>query len=113
MRKFITFWLVTVGGLTTWLFLSSNDYSFGLPMFSRVAHDMVFNLYAEVLGVDPAILPPLVYRAMFVDTLIVAGLIALAKRKSILAWWRARKESARLQDHVTSVVATGPIHPAE
>jgi hypothetical protein len=113
MRYFLFLWVLPVGGLAAWLFLASHDYAFGTLFFSREMYDLVFGIYANILGVEPAVLPPLIYKALVVDTLIVAALFALKRRKDIMAWWKSRGYSARLQDRVTSVVADGPIHPAE
>jgi Family of unknown function (DUF6105) len=113
MRYFLLFWVLPVGGLALWLFMASNDYSFGMMFFSREMFDLVFGVYADILGVDPAILPPLVYKALVVDTLIVAALFALKRHKDIIAWWKARRDAVRLQQRVTAIAADGPIHPAE
>jgi Family of unknown function (DUF6105) len=113
MRYFLALWVLPVGGLVAWLFMAANDYSLGTFFFSRAMYDLVFGVYGEVLGVEPATLPPLVYKALIVDTLIVAALFALKRRRDIMHWWKTRKYSARLQERVTSVVGDGPIHPAE
>jgi hypothetical protein len=113
MRYFLFFWLLPVGGLATWLYLASHDYSFGIFFFSRDMFDLVFGLYANVLGVDAATLPPLIYKALVVDTLIVAALFALKRRKDIMAWWKSRGYAAHLQSRINATVADGPIHPAE
>jgi Family of unknown function (DUF6105) len=113
MRYFLFLWVLPVGGLAAWLFMASNDFSFGSIYFSRDFFDLVFGLYANILGVDAAILPPLVYKALVVDTLIVAGLFALKRRKDIIAWWKSRGFAARLQSRVTAIAVDGPIHPAE
>jgi Family of unknown function (DUF6105) len=113
MRYFLFLWVLPVGGLFAWLLLASNDYGFGTFYFSRAMYDLVFGIYGEILGVDPTVLPPLVYKALVVDTLIVGSLFALKRRKDIMAWWKSRGYSARLQARVSAVVADGPIHPAE
>lgn len=113
MRYFLIFWLLPVGGLAAWLYMASNDYSFGTLFFSRDMYDFVFGTYADILGVDPAILPPLVYRALVVDTFIVAAIVAFRRRKQIATWWNARNYTDRLQQRVNAVSATGQVHPAE
>ena len=112
MRFFLVLWVLPVGGLAVWLFMASHDYSFGTMFFSRDMFDLVFGIYANILGVDAAVLPPLIYKALVVDTLIVAALFALKRRKDIMAWWKSRGYSARFQKRITAVVAD-PIHPAE
>jgi Family of unknown function (DUF6105) len=113
MRYFLALWVLPVGGLLAWLFLASNNYAFGTFFFSRTMYDLVFGIYGEILGVDPDTLPRLVYKALVLDTLIVASLFALKRRKDIMHWWKTRSYPARLKERVTSVVADGPIHPAE
>ena len=113
MRYFLALWVLPVGGLATWLFMASNDYSMGTFFFSRAMYDLVFGIYGEILGVDPATLPPLVYKALVVDTIIVAALFALKRRKDIIGWWKSRGFAARLQSRVSAIAADGPIHPAE
>ena len=113
MRYFLFLWLLPVGGLAAWLYMASNDFSLGMFFFSREMFDLVFGIYADILGVDPATLPPLIYKALVVDTLIVAALFALKRRKDIIAWWKSRNYSARLQGRVSAIAADGPIHPAE
>ena len=113
MRYFLLLWVLPVGGLTAWLYLASNDYSLGTVYLSRDFFDLVFGVYANILGVDAATLPPLVYKALFVDTLIVAALFALKRRKDIIGWWKARGFASRLQSRVSAIAADGSIHPAE
>jgi Family of unknown function (DUF6105) len=113
MRYFLFLWVLPVGGLAAWLFLASHDYSFGTLFFSRDMYDLVFGIYANILGVEAASLPPLVYKALVVDTLIVVALFALKRRRDIAHWWKTRGYPARLETRVTSIVADGPTHPAE
>lgn len=91
MKWFLFLWAAPVGSLFAWYFLSLNDMSFGIFMLTRQAHDLVFNLYGKILGIDPALLPPMVLRAIVVDSLFVIALFAFRRRKQIAAWWRARK----------------------
>jgi hypothetical protein len=118
MRYFILFWLLPVGFLVTWFGLSHYDMSGGIFFFSREMHDMVFQIYGEVLGIDPATIPPLVLRALILDTFLILGLIAFRRRKQIRAWWANRQEQAQLRRRITTIAtAAGPVagqvHPAE
>jgi hypothetical protein len=113
MRSFLVLWLVPVLFLMLWLHLASNDYSFGTYFFSRDVFDLVFGIYSEILGIEAEKLPPLIYRALFVDTLIVAALFALKRRNDIIAWWKARNFSKQSEQSVSAIVADGSIHPAE
>jgi Family of unknown function (DUF6105) len=106
-----------VGFLAAWYTLSYNDISFGILFFSRQMHDMVFQIYGEVLGIDPALIPPLLLKAMVVDTLLILGLIAFRRRKQIIGWWQSRQgvsgPQLRLQDRITAISETGQARPAE
>lgn len=94
MKWFLFLWAGPVALLFSWYFLSLNDISFGVFMLTRQAHDLVFQVYGNILGVDPAILPPMVLRAIVVDSLFVIALVAFRRRKKIAAWWQARQVSA-------------------
>ena len=89
MRWFLRLWLVPVGLISLWYVLSFHD--FGFFVFSRLLHDEVFRIYGEMLGMEPQAIPPLVAKAILVDSMIVGGVVALAKRKSVIAWWRERR----------------------
>lgn len=91
MKTFLIFWATPIVLLGGWYGLSYNDISFGFFMLTRQAHDMVFQIYGDILGIPPEIIPPLVARAIAVDSLIVFAIIALRKRRAIAAWWRARQ----------------------
>ncbi|KQS63383.1 hypothetical protein ASG39_16000 [Rhizobium sp. Leaf371] len=91
MKWLLILWGGPVLFLTSWYTLSYNDINFGIFMLSREANDLVFQIYGNVLGIDPKSIPPLVARAMIFDSFIVFGLVALRKRKAILAWYRNRR----------------------
>lgn len=73
-----------------WYFLSLNDINFGYVMLSRQLHDLVFELYGEILGIDPATIPGLVARACGIDTLLLCGIWAFRRRRELRSWWRTR-----------------------
>ena len=66
-----------------------------LLLFLLLHHDLVFEIYGNILGLPPESLPPLVARAIAVDSLIVFAIIGFRKRKQIAAWWQARQSAAR------------------
>lgn len=103
MKWFLLLWAAPVGLLFGWYFLSLNDMSFGVFMLTRQAHDLVFQIYGNILGVDPAILPPMVLRAIAFDSLLVLALVAFRRRKRIAAWWRARQASSPVVDERKSL----------
>ncbi|MCA1403110.1 hypothetical protein I6F26_00650 [Ensifer sp. IC3342] len=90
MKWLLIFWAAPVTLLTGWYGLSYYDMSFGVFMLTRQAHDLVFAIYGQVLGIPPETIPPLVARAMVVDSAIVFALVALRKRRQIVAWYRSR-----------------------
>jgi len=93
MKWFLIFWATPIVLLGSWYGLSYYDMSFGIFMLTRQAHDLVFAVYGHVLGIPPETIPPLVARAIVVDSLIVFALIGFRRRKKIIAWWRARQTS--------------------
>ncbi len=59
-------------------------------------HDLVFEIYGNILGLPPESLPPLVARAIAVDSLIVFAILGFRKRRQIYAWWQGRQSAARV-----------------
>jgi hypothetical protein len=91
MRTIIILWAAPVGLFWGWYFLSLNDINFGFLILSRQIHDFVFNIYGQILGVDPAEIPGFVARACMFDAALLAALYAFRRRKKIAAWWRKRR----------------------
>lgn len=121
MRAFLLAFVLPMGFFWGWYALAANDISFGMFFFSREMYEFVFKTYGDMMGVDPAILPPLLIRACVVDTFIVLGIWAFRRRRDIAAWWRSRQEvqaddavSRRYAEAATrGPSATGPVLPAE
>lgn len=90
MKWFLILWAGPVLLLTGWYGLSYYDMSFGFFMLTRQTHDLVFQIYGDVLGIPPETIPPLVARAIVVDSLIVFAIIGFRKRRQIAAWYRRR-----------------------
>jgi hypothetical protein len=93
MKWFIILWAGPVALLGSWYGLSYYDMSFGFFMLTRQTHDLVFQVYGNILGIPPETIPPLVARAIAFDSLIVLAIVAFRKRKAIAAWWRRRQSS--------------------
>jgi hypothetical protein len=93
MKWFLILWAGPVLFLGGWYWLSYYDMSFGIFMFSRQIHDLVFQIYGNMLGIPPESLPPLVARAIAFDSLLVFSLLGYRKRKAIASWWQARQSS--------------------
>jgi hypothetical protein len=93
MKWFLIFWLGPIVFLGGWYWLSYYDMNFGIFMLTRQVHDLTFQVYGNILGVPPETIPPLVARAIAVDSLVVIAIIAFRRRKKIAAWWAARQAS--------------------
>ncbi len=92
MRWVFAAWALPMGLFWGWYFLSLNNIHFGYVMLTRDAHDIVFQLYGNMLGMDPDIIPGLVARACILDTLLILGIWAFRRRKEISAWVRGRRD---------------------
>lgn len=93
MKWFLIFWagpLVFLGG---WYGLSFYDINFGTFILSRQAHDLIFRIYGHILGVPPQSVPPMIAKALAVDSMFVITLLAFRRRAKIKAWWQARSEA--------------------
>lgn len=91
MRYILGLWLAPLVLFWGWFFLSLNDINFGYVMLSRQLHDLVFQLYGEVLGVDPAIIPGMVAKACILDSFLLGAIWAFRRRREIMAWLRKKR----------------------
>ncbi len=86
MRWVLVLWFAPISILVGWLGLASHDFSFGFFFLTRDFYDLVFGIYAQTLGVPAETLPPLVHRALILDSAIVLALYAFRRRKAIKAF---------------------------
>jgi Family of unknown function (DUF6105) len=93
MKYLVAIWATPLLLFWGWFFLSLNDMNFGYIMLSRQVHDLVFQLYGEFLGVDPASIPGMVAQACIFDTALIAAIWAFRRRRGLMA--RARAGWAR------------------
>ncbi|CAD7032537.1 membrane protein [Pseudorhizobium endolithicum] len=93
MKWFLILWGGPILLLGSWYGLSYYDLSFGFFMLTRETHDLVFQIYSGILGIPADDLPPLVARAIVVDSLILFAIVAFRRRKAIAAWWQRRQEA--------------------
>lgn len=91
MRYIVTLWAAPLVLFWGWYFLSLNDISFGYLMLSREVHDFAFEVYGQMLGMDPAEIPALIFNACLFDSLIIGAIWAFRRRREIAAWWRDRR----------------------
>ncbi len=116
MKWLLILWAAPVSLLTGWYALSYYDMSFGFFMLTRQTHDLVFEIYGNILGIPPENLPPLVARAIAFDSLVVFAIIAWRKRKrSPPGIAAAVKAASRLRPRRPPWPATSacPAHPEE
>ncbi len=93
MKYLLLAWLTPLALFWGWFFLSLNDINFGTIFFSRALHEVLFELYGQMLGIDPATIPWLIAKACILDTLILLAIWAFRRRKNIMAWINARRGS--------------------
>lgn len=108
MRYLFWLWLTPLTLFWGWFGLSYYNVSFGLTMFSRELHDLVFNIYGSLLGVEPTAIPMMFLQACIFDTILIFGIIAFRKRRAIRAWWAGRRQTAEpemSEDRTTPVQA--------
>jgi uncharacterized protein DUF6105 len=100
MKWFIALWAVPMMLLGAWYTLSYYDLNFGLHFLSRDLHDLVFIVYGNILGIEPEAVPPLVLKAILVDTALVVAILVLRRKGYTLFSWikslfsRNKSESA-------------------
>lgn len=94
MKWFLVFWGGPIMFLGLWYGLSYYDMNFGIYMLRRDFNDLVFQIYGNVLGLPPEILPGLVAKAIVTDSAVLFAIIGFRRRKQIAAWWSARRSRA-------------------
>mgnify|MGYP001072076847 CR=1 FL=1 len=92
MRYVFALWAAPLLLFWGWFFVSFNDMNFGYVMLSRQFHDLLFQVYGNILGLDPAIIPGMVAKACIVDTLLLVAFWAFRRRKLIWAWIKAKRD---------------------
>jgi hypothetical protein len=88
MRTLFALWAAPLALFRGWFFLSLNDINFGYVMLSRQLHDLIFQLYGDMLGIDPALIPGMVAKACVFDGLLLMALWAFRRRRAIGGWIR-------------------------
>ncbi len=93
MKWVVFFWALPLAILGSWYTLSYYDINFGYVILSRPMHDLVFEIYGKVLGIPPESIPPLVLKAVVVDSVLLVAVMSFRRRKAIIAWWTRRQSS--------------------
>jgi hypothetical protein len=92
MRWILAAWGLPLAAFWGWYFLSAFNLHFGYVMLTRKVHDLVFQIYGETLGIDPAALPGLVAKACIIDTLFLFSLLAFRRRAQIVDWVKSLRD---------------------
>lgn len=90
MKIFLVLWVMPIMLLSGWYGLSYYDINFGFRILSRELHDLVFVIYGNLLGINPQSIPPLVVKAVIVDTALVLGFIAIKRHRKQI-WSKIRR----------------------
>ncbi len=99
MRYLILFWALPMSFIWGWYFMSLNDMNLGSIYLSKEFHELVFNIYGQVLGVDPAAIPAMLAKTCIFDTFLIFGILVFRRREQISNWWHDRKSAeAQSQD---------------
>lgn len=88
MRIFLLLWFVPLVLFWGWYGLSYHDINFGIRMFTRELHDLVFIIYGNAIGIEPEKVPGIAAWACFFDSLIVLSIAAFRWRAK---WWPRTK----------------------
>lgn len=89
MKYVLALWATPLALFWGWYFLSLNNVHFGYVMLTRQAHELIFELYGQMLGIDPQTIPALIAEACILDTLILLAIWAFRRRKPLMARARA------------------------
>lgn len=103
MRWILAAWSLPLVVFWGWYFLSAYNLHFGYVMLTRDVHDIVFEIYGETLGIDPASLPGLVARACILDTVLLFTILAFRRRAALSGWLKSLRR--RYSDGISPGVA--------
>lgn len=106
MKVFLVLWIMPIVLLGSWYGLSYYDINFGYRILSRDLHDLVFTIYGNLLGIPPETIPPLVLKAIILDTFLVIGFIVIKRRRKqiwaairhLFGWTESREDAMRVAD---------------
>ena len=110
MKVFLILWIIPIALLGGWYGLSYYDINFGLRILTRDLHDLVFTIYGNLLGIPPETIPPLVLKAIILDTFLVVGLIVLKRRRKQI-WAAMRRFFGWTEDGEAAIEAGATAEP--
>lgn len=111
MKIFLVLWIMPIFLLGSWYGLSYYDINFGYRILSRELHDLVFTIYGNLLGIPPETIPPLVLKAIILDTFLVIGFIAIKRRRKQI--WAAFRRMLGWTEQGETAINTGNAPDAE
>lgn len=89
MKYIFALWAIPLVLFWGWFGLSYFDINMGYVMLTRQAHDLVFQLYGDTLGIDPTTIAPMIAKACVLDTAILLAIWAFRRRKTLVPRVRA------------------------
>ena len=113
MRWILIFWAMPIAILGTWYGLSINDMNFGYLILSRQMNEFVFQLYGQMLGIDPVTIPGMVAKACVFDGFLLMALWAFRRRREIAGWVKQRSAGPVPFERMRGMTEAGPKLPAE
>jgi len=94
MRVILILWAIPIILFWGWYGLSANNLHFGVFFLERQFHDLMFNIYSNILGVPAEDIPGWFAWIFFIDTLIILAIAALRWYKhwlpQIINWIKAK-----------------------
>ena len=125
MRIILVLWFVPILLFGGWYALSFYDLNFGFFFLERGFHDLIFQIYGNMLGMPGEDVPALIAGAFFVDSLLILGIAAVRWHKAWLPQFKQRLRvifgNSSTEDATVSydsafigpLPATGSVQPAE
>lgn len=110
MKYFLLLFVLPMTLFWGWFGLSYYDINFGTVALSRELHDMVFGIYANILGVSYETIVSGFIKACIFDTILISAILAYRRRAKIKAWWQARQQA---KEQVSAGDDQAPAVPAE
>jgi hypothetical protein len=111
MRYILGVWALPLVLFWGWFGLSYYDVNFGYVLMTRQAHDIIFELYGDVLGLDPATIPWLVAKACIFDTSLLLAIWGFRRRREIAARFR-RWQAPRPSEDQAEPASEAPLPSA-
>jgi hypothetical protein len=106
MRYIFLAWALPLSIFWGWYALSFYNINFGYIILTRQFHDTIFEIYGDILAINPEIIPGLLAKACILDTVLIIGIWAFRRRREIRTWLESRRS-------LTALPEAGRAPPAE